>query len=81
MVNNNSLIRISKWQKTVEMSMYGSKLVAPCIAVDLIIEWWYILLMLGVKIEKSSYLLGDNMPVVFKYYIAILITQEKTSSM
>ena len=37
---------------------------AARIAIDLMIEMWYKLRMLGVKIEDSSVLLGDNMSVV-----------------
>ena len=42
----------------------GSELVAARIATDLIIEMRYVLRMLGVKVEKESLLLGDNMSVV-----------------
>ena len=64
LVNNTPLMWISKRQKTVETSTYGSELVAARIAIDLIIEWRYKLRMLGVVIEESSYLVGDNMAVV-----------------
>ena len=39
-------------------------MVATRIAVDLIVEMRYKLQMLGVRMEKSSYLVGDNMSVV-----------------
>jgi len=64
LVNNTPLAYMSKRQKTVETSTYGSELVAARIAVDLIIEWRYKLRMLGVKLEQVSRLVGDNMAVI-----------------
>jgi hypothetical protein len=64
LLNNTPLVWMSKRQKTVETSTYGSELVAARIAVDLIVEIRYKLRMLGVKMEKSNYLVGDNMSVV-----------------
>ena len=63
-MNNTPLTWLSKRQKTVETSTYGSELVAARIAVDLLIEWRYKLRMLGLNLEKQSWLLGDNMSVV-----------------
>ena len=63
-MNNTPLTWVSKQQKMVETSTYGSKLVAAHIAVNLIIEWRYKLRMLGLILEESSYLVGDNMSVV-----------------
>ena len=64
MLNNTPITWISRRQKTVETSTYGSELVAARIACDLIIEWRYKLRMLGVVMEESSWLVGDNMSVV-----------------
>jgi Reverse transcriptase (RNA-dependent DNA polymerase) len=64
LLNNTPLVWISKRQKTVESSTYGSELVAARVAIDLIIEMRYKLRMLGVKMEKETLLLGDNMSVV-----------------
>lgn len=64
LVNNTPLVWVSKRQKTVETSTYGSELVAARIAVDLIMEMRYKLRMLGVPLEPTSMLLGDNMSVV-----------------
>ena len=47
LINNTPICWISKRQKTVETSTYGSELVAARIAVDLIVEWRYKLRMLG----------------------------------
>jgi hypothetical protein len=41
LVNNTPLVWISKRQKTVESSTYGSELVAARVAIDLIIEMRY----------------------------------------
>ena len=63
-VNNTPVRWVSKRQKTVKTSTYGSELVAARIATDLIIEMRYVLCMLGIKVEKQSLLLGANMSVV-----------------
>ena len=64
LLNNTPITWITKRQKTVETSTYGSELVATRIAVDLIIEQRYKLRMLGVDVEESSMMVGDNMAVV-----------------
>ena len=64
LLNNTPLVWVSKRQKTVETSTYGSELVAARIAIDLIIEMRYKLRLLGVQLEKQTVLLGDNMSVV-----------------
>jgi hypothetical protein len=64
LLNNTPLVWISKRQKTVETSTYGSEMVAARIAVDLIIEMRYKLRMLGVKLESQTIMVGDNMSVV-----------------
>jgi hypothetical protein len=63
-VNNTPLIWYTKRQKTVETSTYGSELVAARVAVELVIEVRYKLRMLGVPLEETSLLIGDNMSVV-----------------
>jgi len=64
LLNNTPIIWVSKRQKTVETSTYGSELIAAWIAVDLLIEMHYKLRMLGVLLEDRSVLVGDNMAVV-----------------
>jgi len=64
LLNNTPIHWLSKRQKTVETSTYGSELVAARIAVDLLIEMRYKLRMLGLPLEDSSTLVGDNMAVV-----------------
>ena len=63
-VNNTVMTWISKRQKTVETSTYRSELVAGCMAVELIMEYWYKLHMLGVPLDGPTLLLGDNNSVV-----------------
>ena len=48
----------------MEKSTYGAELVAAKMAVDLIIEIRYKLRMLGVVLEETSLLVGDNMSVI-----------------
>ncbi len=63
-LNNTPIRWVSKRQRTVETSTYGSELVAARIAVELIMEIRYMLRMLGVPIDGPSLLLGDNMSVI-----------------
>ena len=63
-VNGTPVKWISKRQKTVETSTYGSELVAARIAVEAIMEHRYNLRMLGVKVSGPSLLLGDNKSVI-----------------
>jgi hypothetical protein len=65
MMLNNILVRwVSKHQKTVETSNYGSELVAPRIATELILEVRFMLRSLGVALDGPTLMLGDNMSVV-----------------
>jgi len=63
-MNNTPISGLSKRQKTVESSTYGSEMVASRIAIEMIISLRYSLCMLGVNLEPSSYMVGDNMAVV-----------------
>ena len=76
-VNNMPVRWVSKRQKTVETSTYGSELVAARIAVDLIVEMRYVLRMLGVKVEKQTLLLGDNNSVVLNTTLPSSILKKK----
>ena len=71
LINNTPIQWLSKRQKTVEMSTYGSELVAACVAVNLIIEICYELCILSVNMENTALLVGDNMAVVLN---AILLS-------
>jgi hypothetical protein len=55
---------LSRRQKMVEISMYGSELVAARMAIELIIELLYKFWMLGVPVNKPTLMLGDNMIVI-----------------
>ena len=54
----------SKRQATVETAMYESEFVAGRIATDQIIDLRMTLRYLGVEVEKSTYMFGDNEAVV-----------------
>ncbi len=64
LLNNTPVYWLSKRQKTVETSTYGSELIAARIGVDLIIAMRYKLRVLGVNLEERSTMLGDNMAVI-----------------
>jgi hypothetical protein len=64
MLNNTPIRWISKRQKTVETSNYGSELVASKIATELILEIRYMLRSLEVSLDGPELILGDNMSVV-----------------
>jgi hypothetical protein len=55
---------ISKRQKMVESSSYGSELVAARVAIELIIEFRYKVRMLGVPVTETALMLGDNMSII-----------------
>jgi hypothetical protein len=61
MLNNTPIRWISKGQRTVETSTYGSELVASRVATELILEIRYILRSLGVALDGPALMLGDNM--------------------
>jgi hypothetical protein len=65
MINNKPIRWISKRQKTVETSTYGSELVlvASRVATDFIVKVRYILRSLGVALDGLALMLGDNMSV------------------
>lgn len=62
--NNMPIEWLSKRQKTVETSTYGSELVASRIATDMIVEYRYKFRMLGVPIDGPALMLGDNASVI-----------------
>ena len=64
MINGMVWKTISKRQKTVESATYGSELVASRIAVEQAISLRYTLRMLGVPVNGSVLMLGDNKSVV-----------------
>ena len=77
LVNNTPVKWVSKRQKTVETSTYGSELVAARIATDLIIEYRYTLRMLGVPVDGPALLLGDNKSVILNTTVPSSILRKK----
>ena len=64
-ITNNTVVKaFSKRQTTVESSTYGSELVAARLATDHAVELIYTLQMIGVPIDGSTLMLGDNKSVV-----------------
>lgn len=63
-LNNTPICWVSKRQKTVETSTYGSEMVAAIIAVELVLEIRYQLRMLGIKIDGPAQMFGDNSSVI-----------------
>jgi hypothetical protein len=60
-LNNTTIKWVSKRQKTVETSIYGSELVASRIVRELILNVRFMLRSLGVDLDGTSLMLGDNM--------------------
>ena len=77
MVNSTVVRTFSKRQTTVESSTYGSEPVASRIATDMAIEICYTLQMLGVPLDGSVLLLGDNKSVVLNTTIPSLALKKK----
>jgi hypothetical protein len=63
-VNKTPVKWVSKRQKTVESSTYGSEMVAARLATDLAVEFRYALRMLGVEVDGPAMMFGDNKSVV-----------------
>jgi hypothetical protein len=77
-VLNNTPIRwISKRQKTVETSTYGSELVTSRVATELILEIRYRLRSLGVALDGPALMLGDNMSVVLNTTVSSSVLKKK----
>jgi hypothetical protein len=64
MLNNTFIRWVSKRQKTVETSTYGSELVASRISKELILEVRCMFRSFGVALNRPALMLGDNMSVV-----------------
>jgi hypothetical protein len=71
------LVWISKRQRTMETSTFGSEMIAAQMAIDLIIEMRYKLQCLGIKVEKRGELLGDNLSVVVNTTLPSLNIKKK----
>jgi hypothetical protein len=77
MLNNTPTRSISKYQKTVETSTYGSELVASRVATELILEIRYMLWSLGVAVDGPALMLGDNMSVVLNTTVTSSMLKKK----
>ena len=64
LVMNTPVKWVSKRQKTVETSTYGSELVAGKQDIELVLEYRYMLRMMGARLEKYALLLGNNNSVI-----------------
>ena len=64
LVDTTPLIWYTERQKTVATSTYGSELVAARIGTEMVIEVEYKLKMLGMGLERTSLIIGDNMSVI-----------------
>jgi hypothetical protein len=76
-INNTPVRYISKRQKTVETSTYGSEMVAARIATELVMEYRYNLRMLGVPVEGPAMLLGDNLSVILNTTVPSSMLKKK----
>ena len=77
LINNTPVKWITKRQKTVESSTYGSELCAGKMAIELILEYRYMLRMMGVNMEDSALLLGDNKSVVLNTTMPSSVLKKK----
>jgi hypothetical protein len=68
---------VSKQQKTVETSTYGSELVALRVAAELILEVWIMLESLGVSLNEPMLRLGGKMSVVLKTSVSSRVLGKK----
>jgi hypothetical protein len=76
-LNNTSIRCISKHQKTVETSTYGSELAASRISTELILAVRYMLRSLGVALDGPAFMLGDNMSLVLNTTVPSSILKKK----
>jgi hypothetical protein len=76
-LNNTPIEWISKRQKTVETSTYGSESVASRIATELILEVSYMLRSLGVAFDGPALMLGDNTSLVLNTTVPSSVLKKK----
>jgi hypothetical protein len=80
MLNNTPIRRISKRQKTVETSTYGSEMVASRISTEFILEIRYMLWSLGVALDGPALMLGDNLSVVLNTTVTSIVLKKKQNA-
>jgi hypothetical protein len=81
MLNNTPIRWISKHQKLVETSNYGSELVASRIATKLILEVRYMLRSLGVALDGPALMLGDYLSVLLNTTVPSIVLKKKHNAM
>ena len=79
-LNNTPVRWISKRQKTVETSTYGSELVAGKMATELVMEYRYILRSMGAEPDGPAMMLGDNNSVVLNCTMPSSVLKKKHSA-
>jgi hypothetical protein len=77
MLNNTPIRWISKCQKTVETSTYGSELVASKDTTELILEIRDMCRSLGVSLDGPALMFGDNMSVVLNTTVPSSVLKKK----
>jgi hypothetical protein len=80
MINNKPFRWISKHQKTVETSIYGSELVASRVVTELILEVRYMLRALGVALDWPALMLRGNMSLVLNTTVPSSFLKKKHNS-
>jgi hypothetical protein len=81
MLLNTHIRWISKLQKTVETSTYGSDLLALRVATELILEIRYMLRSLGVALDGPELMLGDNTSVVLNTTMPSIVLKRKHNAL
>ena len=77
LMNNTPVKWMSKRQKTVETSTYGSELVAAKQTTELIREYHYTLHMMGIPLDGPALMLGDNNSVVLNCTMPSSVLKKK----
>ena len=80
LVNNPPVKWISKHQKTVETSTYSAELVAGKVATELILEYRYLIRMMGTDLDGPAMMLGDNNSVVLNCTMPNSVLKKKASA-
>ena len=80
LVNDTPVKWISKRQKTVETSTYSAELVAGKVATELILEYRYLIRMMGTDLDGPAMLLGDNNSVVLNCTMPNSVLKKKASA-
>ena len=70
----------SKRENTVETSTYGAELVAFHLAVEQLLDIRNKLRMMGIKVEKTSQILGDNKAVIMNMQLPSSTLKKKHNS-